>query len=96
MTIMELIEQIQKVSPKALNGIPKRRAARLVRDVFKHITRTLARTEEGVLTYGGLGRFRVRKVDREVQGKRVRRTQVIFRRAEPAVNKGKEANIVGD
>jgi len=86
--VTELIAQMQRMNPKLLRGIPEKRAARLIRSVFEHINDTLARTKEGVVPYGGLGRFRVRKVEREVKGERVIRTQIIFRRAEPATGKG--------
>jgi nucleoid DNA-binding protein len=77
-----------------LKGIPKNRAQALVRSVFRHINRTIAGTEDGVLIFAGLGRFRMRKVERELEGRRVSRTRIIFRHAEPgARNRSRGAKI---
>jgi hypothetical protein len=50
----------------------------------------LAETEEGVVIFAGLGQFRVRKVEKEVEGEKVIRTQIVFRRAE--LDPGKASN----
>ena len=76
-----LIEQIRKTNPKLLEGIPGDKAAALIRKVFTLMTHTLAMTEDGVVTFVGLGQFRVRKVEKELEGKKVTRTQIIFTRS---------------
>ena len=92
MKATELIEQMRRTNPKLLDGIPENIAVELVRNVFKHINDTLAGTKEGVVDFVDLGRFRVRQVEKEVEGKKITRTQVIFRRAEAgdAMNHGKQ------
>ena len=77
-----LIEQIRKTNPKLLEDIPGDKAAALIRKVFKQMNQTLAMTEEGVVKFVGLGQFRVRKVEKELEGKKVTRTQIVFTRSE--------------
>ena len=89
MKITELIDQIEKTNPRVLKGIPENRAKALIRNVFKYMNDTLAETSEGLVIFAGLGRFRLRKVERELGGKKIIRTQIIFRRAEPG--KGNKA-----
>jgi len=77
-----LIEQIRLTSPRLLEDIPGDKAAALVRSVFEQMNQTLAMTEEGIVTFVGLGQFRVRKVEKELEGKNVTRTQIVFTRSE--------------
>ena len=76
-----MIEQIRKTDPKLLEDIPGGKAATLVRSIFKQMNQTLAMTEEGVVKFVGLGQFRVRKVEKELEGKKVTRTQIVFTRS---------------
>lgn len=85
--VAELIEHAQQMIPGLLDGIPETRAEALVRSVFRHMNSALAGTEEGVVDYAGLGRFRVRNVEKEVNGEKITRTQISFRRAEPGGGK---------
>jgi len=77
-----LIEQIRKTNPKLIEGIPGDKAAALIRKVFTLMNHTLAMTEEGVVKFVGLGQFRVRKIEKELDGKKVTRTQIVFTRSE--------------
>lgn len=79
MDIEELITQIRKANPKRLDGIDDNAATELVRHVFRHINDALAGMDEGVVRYAGLGRFRLRKVKKEIEGRKINRTQIIFR-----------------
>jgi len=76
-----LIEQIRKTNPRLLDGIPTNRAEALVTNVFKHMNDTLAGTQEGVVSYMGLGQFRVKHMEKEVGGKKTARKQIVFHRA---------------
>lgn len=84
--VADLIEKIQEINPALFDGISENRAAALIRTAFENMNDTLTETEEGVVNYAGLGRFRVKKVENEVGGKKTApaRTQVIFHRAEPS------------
>lgn len=88
MNVMELAEQLRKTNPNLMRGFEKNRAEALIRNVFKQMNDTLAGTEEGIVSYGGLGRFRVKKVEREVKGTKTSRTQIVFLRAELGGGKG--------
>jgi hypothetical protein len=88
MKASEVIEQLRQANPSLLEGIPLEKAEALLNGLFKHINATLARAEEGVVEFHGLGRFRVRKVQREVDGKKVNRTQILFRPREAGDEKG--------
>jgi nucleoid DNA-binding protein len=90
MNVTELIEDVRRKNPKLLEGISQEQAEALVRNVFRQVSETLAATEEGVIKYPGLGQFRVRKVEREVDGEKVTRTQIMFRRAEPGPGRNAE------
>jgi hypothetical protein len=59
-------------------GFAPERAQALVQAVFRHINDELAATGEGVVTYAGLGQFRVRRLDRPGGG-RNGRTRIVFR-----------------
>jgi nucleoid DNA-binding protein len=83
MKATELIAQIQKSNPQLLKGIPEERAEALVAGVFKHMNDALAKTEEGAVNFAGLGQFRVRQMEREVDGKKITRTLINFRPTEP-------------
>jgi hypothetical protein len=82
MKVTDLIESVKSGDPELLAGIAPEKAEGLVLSVFRHIQQSLDRTSEGVLSYAGLGRFRVRQLQKEVEGKSVTRTQIVFRRAE--------------
>ena len=88
MEVKELIEQMRRANPDLLDGIPEDKAEALVRNVFKHINETLAGTADGVVQYAGLGRFRVRKVERDKAGEKTVRTRIGFRVLEPGQGKG--------
>jgi hypothetical protein len=85
MPISQLIDEMQRSDPAALNGIPRSEAQALVRNVFRHMGAALAKSEEGVVAYPGLGRFRVRKVEREVDGKKVAEIRIGFHPATQGV-----------
>jgi nucleoid DNA-binding protein len=83
----ELIAQIQQSDPQLLNGIPAHRAEALVKAVFMRMNEVLAKKEEGAVNFSGLGRFRIKKVERTTGGERIARTQIIFRRDEPGLGR---------
>ena len=83
--ISKLLEEIQRTDPNLLRGIPLKAAQALVSHAFKHVSQTLMATEEGVVTYSGLGRFRVTTVEQGVEGTKTIRTRIGFRPAERSV-----------
>lgn len=79
----DLIAQMQQTHPHALDGIPPEKARLLVSHLFKHIQDNLAHTSQPFVAYSGLGRFRVRKIQQEMAGRKVSRTHVVFHPALP-------------
>ena len=73
-----LIRDIRQAQPRLLKGVDERRAEKLVLRVFRQINNTLSIREEGTLDCAGLGRFRVRSVSKEVDGRPVNRKHVLF------------------
>ena len=63
MRVTEIIQEIREANPALLEAIPQPRAEALVRDVFKHISANLAKADDGIVQYAGLGQFQVTKKD---------------------------------
>jgi nucleoid DNA-binding protein len=91
MKISRLIEEIRDTDPDLLEGIPQQRAVALIEKVFRHIAQTVAITESDRVAYEGLGRFAIKQVTKEVDGKMVTLPRVRFIRALPNENKGRGA-----
>jgi hypothetical protein len=89
MRLAKLVETIRDTDPGLLDGIPDERAAALIETVFRHINHTLAVTESGQVNYGGLGRFIVKQVTREVEGKSVVRSVIRFIRIRPGARRAR-------
>ena len=81
MKLPELVAQIEKAHPALMKGLPPRKAAALIRAIFKEMNDTLALTEEGVVSFPGLGKFRMRQVQQVINGEAFNRTQIIFMRS---------------
>ena len=88
MDVTGLIDGVRRNAPTLLEGISQEQAETLLKNVFRQVNETLAATEEGVVKYPGFGQFRVRKVERKVDGETITRTQIMFRRAEPGTGRG--------
>jgi hypothetical protein len=91
MKVTQLLAEIQKSDPQLLAGIPEGRAEALVAGVFKHMNETIAQADEGRVDFAGLGRFVVRQVEREKDGRKIVRTLIHFRRMEPGAGRRKAA-----
>lgn len=91
MKIDELIKSVSESHPKLLEGIPAKKAAALVRGAFAGVASALQNMDEGVLTVGGFGRFRVRQVEREVAGEKAVTKRVTFRSATGGAGRKKAA-----
>jgi len=79
----ELLEAIGTANPKVLDGIRKERALALIRATLAYLARTLDASKEGAVVVAGLGRFRVRIVEREVEGKKVMQKKVMYMPVQP-------------
>ena len=67
----EIVECIEKNNPELLQQIPKGAASRLVQAAMQELARQGDAAEPGVLKVPGFGRFRVRLVEKEKDGRKV-------------------------
>jgi len=89
MNIKQLLMKISSEESSALDGIPQEKAAIIVREAFSQVIKAIQSEEEGTVIVAGLGQFRIRQVQRDIEGKTLIKRQVSFR---PAKGKGKEAD----
>jgi hypothetical protein len=88
--IGQLIDDMESQNPEALNGMARGEAQVLVRNLFRHISEALSNLERGELSYPGLGCFRVNRIEKFVESKKVVRTRISFRPAVPSAGKEPE------
>jgi hypothetical protein len=83
--VVELLDTLVKRSPDVLDGLDRRRAEALVKGVFAHLNGALAALDDGVMQFEKLGQFRVRKLERAVNGRTRSMRHVVFqgRTSEP-------------
>ncbi|SMF95054.1 hypothetical protein SAMN02949497_2398 [Methylomagnum ishizawai] len=79
MHINEVVELVKGVDPALLKGIPDKKVAKIIREAFVQVSNQVENTEEGVIAVPGLGRFQIRKLEREVNGQTVFNKRVIFK-----------------
>lgn len=79
MHINEVVELVKGVDPTLLKGIPDKKVAKIIREAFVQVSNQVENTEEGVIAVPGLGRFQIRKLEREVDGQTITNKRVIFK-----------------
>jgi nucleoid DNA-binding protein len=82
MNIPDLIAEIRKADPQALEGIPQEQAEALVKSVFRRMNDALADPNGDVVRFGGLGQFKIRQVEKDTPGGKESRVRILFRRAD--------------
>jgi len=80
MKVTDYVQQAKKEKSGALADLPDKKADTLVRKVLELIGQEIDSAQEGVVKIGGLGSFRVRQVEREVEGEKKLVKQIVFRR----------------
>jgi hypothetical protein len=85
---IELVAQIRQDNPSVLAGMSDATAVVFVRAVYEQIGKTLAAAQPGVLRMIGLGQFVVRDVEREVDGQKISRRQIVVVRPGEKGKKG--------
>lgn len=81
MTPVEIVALIGLGKPKLLENIAEDQAAKLIREAFMLISKEIEAVEEGVVKVPGLGAFRIRQVEQEKEGRKVKLRKVIFQAA---------------
>ena len=92
---IEIIEKIKAENPEVLGKMNDKVAARIVRLALAEVGRQLAVADEGVVKVMGLGHFRVKHVEREVDGAKVATKRILFVAAKPvdeATSQARKAN----
>jgi hypothetical protein len=75
----EMVALIRKEYPALLGKMPDKRAARIIRAAFGQVAREVGAAREGVVSAPGLGRFRVKEVERTKEGQKAKTKHVVFR-----------------
>jgi hypothetical protein len=79
--LSDLVDHVRQTSPALLNGMSQDEANAILREAFKHMNNKLALAEEGFVSFAGLGRFRITRVETEANGEKSVQTRIIFRPA---------------
>lgn len=89
MSPAEIVAMIKKDSPVVLGNVSEEAAAKIVRKAMALVASRIAALEEGELQVAGLGRFKVRKVERVKEGQTTTVRRVIYAKAQ--AGEGKKA-----
>lgn len=81
MKLDEMVALIKEENPALLGKMPDKKAARIIRAAFGQVAREVDATKEGVVSAPGLGRFRVKAVERTKEGQKAKTKHVVFRLA---------------
>lgn len=71
MKYLELVEKVRLENPNLLGGLNSKVAARVVKGVLELMRNELEATEDGVLRIDGFGRFKVKTIEKVVDGETV-------------------------
>lgn len=75
----DLVERAASGNPGILGAVPREQADSILRPILRELLRAIAATQDGSVTLKGLGEFRVRNVERVVDGRKLIRRHVVFR-----------------
>jgi hypothetical protein len=78
MTPNDLLKIIGVDNPNLLSGIREKQALTLIRATLVCVARTLDTSQEELVVIAGFGRFRIRMVEREVDGKKVFKKRILY------------------
>ncbi|MGR8933318.1 MAG: hypothetical protein ACU837_02880 [Gammaproteobacteria bacterium] len=89
MKIKELLQRVKELDPD-LAGLDDKKSTVLIRRTFKLIAQDVENTDEGPLNIAGLGKFQIRQVERDKNGKKQIFKRISFKAAKAKVaDKGK-------
>lgn len=83
MNANEIVEKIRAESPALLSKIDDKVATRVVRATLAEIGKQLSQVEDGAVNLPGLGRFRIKQVEREKEGEKTAAKRIRFKIAKP-------------
>ena len=86
----ELVELIKSEKPAVLGKTTDKKAARIIRKAFNQLAKQIESTDAGDIRVRGLGRFRIKTIEREKDGQSEKMKRVYFR-AKPLQKKAGRA-----
>lgn len=78
MKLTEIVEMIKKDDPEFLGKMPEQKAVKIIREALKQLAKHIDSVEEGVVNVPGFGNFRIKNVDTEKNGAKVKARRVMF------------------
>lgn len=79
MNPVELVELIKRSNPRVLGKVPDKRAAAIIRAAMQGLVAKIKATDEGEVKVPGLGRFVVKRTEREKDGHKIVDRRIVFR-----------------
>lgn len=83
MTLLEIVEAAKLENPNAFGKVNDKRSIAIVRAVLNELGKQVKETEEGPVAVAKFGKFIVRRVKVQKDGKENVQRRVIFRAANP-------------
>ena len=87
MSPAEIVALIGIGKPNLLENLHEEQAVKLIREAFLLVTKEIGAVDEGVIKVPGLGSFRVRQVEQQKEGQKIKLRRVIFQSAKPRASK---------
>lgn len=81
---MEIVAKIKAENPKAFGKVADKTAARFIKLALAEVGKQVAAADEGVVRVPGLGSFRIKQVEKEKAGTKVKTRKVMFTAPKPA------------
>jgi len=92
MKIEEIIEAARADNESAFGRVNDKRAAKIVRAAFKQVKNQIDLVPDGRVMIGGLGRFVIRKVEREQDGTKVSKRRILFHQGDVIKRRATDQN----
>ena len=81
MKLIELAQKIQKDNTKSLGKMNEKKIALIIRKALEEIKEEIENTDESKIAIQGLGRFNIRMIEKETEGKKEMVKRIFFRPA---------------
>lgn len=79
MKLIELAQKIQKDNTKSLGKMNEKKIALIIRKALKEIKEEIENTDENRIAIQGLGRFNMRMIEKEIEGKKESIKRIFFK-----------------
>lgn len=75
---MEIVALVRKHQPDALGEVSENKSAKIIHAALVQLGKHINAMNEGVLRVPGFGQFRVRRIEREKDGKKITVRRTVF------------------